>query len=417
MFCAGIFYNPHYRLPARTLLDLIQLYSATRRVVQSLKTSGLMPALKSYRASLSGRSVAGNGKVDRAGAESTLMQASNAYIDKTAMFGEDEEAVVNLLHLGQLGTASFWLDMTSDARPVDARQAQAVSAYSKIMFAVSHLPGLLSLVRETTAVEGLRTDEAGSGALVLRLYDSIEPASSPDRLSRLIDAVDMIYSACASLSDAAAGSLRLMSVSGVAVRTVIFHGDAQTINATQTVILNLNRAAAELYESQNYSVEVIASGMPFLDAIEELEQLNVIDAGLAAKAGRDAQEGAIMLLECGAQLVDHTSVSDTGYIPASVIARLDADGRTFDSIDSSIGDSIDARYDELYDREKEKLLNEPVPVSSEKVTVDSPSEVPAKPRGERSAGAAVDIPADMDIREDSIDELIIDLNRLYGEQR
>jgi len=117
------------------------------------------------------------------------------------------------------------------------------------MFASSHLPGLLSLVRETTAVEGLRTDEAGAGTLVLRLYDSLEPASSPDRMSRLIDAIDMLYSACALLSEATASSIRLMSVSGVAVRSVIFHGDSQTINATQKVVAHLNQVAAASFEN------------------------------------------------------------------------------------------------------------------------------------------------------------------------
>ena len=364
----------------------------------------------------------GNGGGDRASAESVLIQASNAYIEQSAMFGEDETAIVNLLHLGQLGTASFWLDMTSNVRSVEVRQAQSVSAYSKMMFAASHLPGLLSLVRETSAVESLRTDDVEAGTLVLRLYDSVEPASSPDRMSRLIDAVDMIYSACTSLSDVTASSLRLMSVSGVAVRSVIFHGDAQTINATQKVVAHLTQTAAESFESNNYSVEAIASEMPFLDAIEKLEQLDVIDAGLAVKASRDAQEGAIMLLECGAQLVDHqfaddNSVSDSGYIPASVIARLDADGRTFDSVDSRIGESLDARYDEVYDREKEKLQSESTHPLLESASADTPTASTASLRSERTASKPVDIPEDVEVRKDSIDELIIDLNRLYGEQR
>ena len=402
-------------------MDLIQLYSATQRVVQSLKTSGLMPALKSYRASLSGQNVAGNGRGDRASSESVLMQASDAYIIESAMFGEDEKAVVNLLHLGQLGTASFWLDMVSNVRSIEVRQAQSVSAYSKMMFAVSHLPGLLSLVRETSAVEGLRSDDVDTGTLVLRLYDSIEPASSPDRMSRLIDAVDMIYSACASLSEVTASSLRLMSVSGVAVRSVIFHGDSQTINATQKVVAHLNQLASENFDNSSYSVEGIASEMPFLDAIEELEQLDVIDTEAAVKASRNAQEGAIMLLECGAQLVDYNSVSDTGYIPATVIARLDADGRTFDNIDSGIGESLDARYDEVYDREKEKLLTEATLQPSERTAVDAAPNEPASLRSERnadtSADTPVEIPSDPEVRKDSIDELILDLNRLYGEQR
>ena len=124
-----------------------------------------------------------------------------------------------------------------------------------------------------------------------------------------------------------------------------------------------------------------------------------------------------MLLECGAQLVDYNSVSDTGYIPATVIARLDADGRTFDNIDSGIGESLDARYDEVYDREKEKLLSEATLLPSERMAGDTAANEPASLRSERNADTSVEIPSESDVRNDSIDELILDLNRLYGEQR
>lgn len=372
-----------------------------------------MPALKAYRASLGGV-----GKSDRSAAESSLMHAADAYIEKSTMFGDDEAAVVNLLHLSELGTSSYWMDMTSDVRSVEMRQAQSVSAYSKMMFASSHLPGLLSLVRETSAVEGLRTDEADAGSMVIRLYDSIEPASSPDRMSRLIDAVDMIYSACASLSDTKPDTLRLMSVTGVAVRSVVFHGDTQTINATRKVIAQLNQTAAEAHQHENYSVESIAAEIPLLDAIDELEYLDAMTPELAASAGRDAQQGAIMLLECGAQIVDHDMTSDGSYVPASVVAKLDADGKSFDNIDSRIGESIDVRYDEVYDREKEKLLNEPAPSITHKGNQKAPITSPGiSARGERNASAQTVQVKQTGHRSDSIDELIIDLNRLYGEQR
>jgi len=149
-----------------------------------------MPALRSYRASL-------RGLEDRAKAVAGVKRASAAYLEQTLLYGDDESAVVNLLHLGQLGTASFWLDLTSDILPVETRQAHSVSAYSKMMFASNHLPSLLALVRESSAVEGLRSDDALKGSLVLRLYESVESASSPDRMARMIDAVDMLYSSCA----------------------------------------------------------------------------------------------------------------------------------------------------------------------------------------------------------------------------
>lgn len=397
-------------------MDLIQLYTATQRVLKSLKTSGLMPALKHYRASLRGQA-----QGDRESVEAVLKQASDAYVSEAAMYGEDETSVVNLLHLAELGKSSYWLDMTSTARSVEMRLAQSVSAYSKMMFVTSHLPGLLSLVRETSAIDGLRADEPDTGALVLRLYDAVEPASSPDRISRLIDAVDMIYSACASMSGTAPDSLRLISIAGVAVRSVIFHGEVQTLNAVRKVIADLNDAAASADLGNSHSVETIAAEMPLLDAIDKLEQLDAMSTNLAVNSGRDAQEGAIMLLECGAQLVDHDSTPDNGYIPPSVIALLDADGKSFDNIDSRISDSIDTRYDEVYEFEKQRLLSESADQSGgsfSTATAKSESESDtASSRGERTASAPVASSKLTANRKDSIDELIVDLNRFYGEQR
>lgn len=395
-------------------MDLIQLYSATQRVVQCLKSSGLMPALKNFRGSLRGQV-----QLDRERVEASLQEASNAYIEKSAMFSDDEVSVVNMLHLAELGQASYWLDMTSNIRPVEARLAQSVAAYSKVMFATSHLPGLLSLIRETSAVDALRSDEPDSGTLVLRLYDAVEPASSPERMSRLIDAVDLIYAACASLSGTRADSLRLMSVAGVAVRSVVFHGEVQSINALRKVIANLNDAAAESHLHEDYSVEALASDMPLLDAIDELEHLEALSTEAAANAGRNAQQGAIMLLECGAQLVDHDATPDSGYIPTSVIAKLDADSKSFDNIDSHIGESIDARYDEIYEREKQKLANEiPVYKTKDQPTSSNPADSvnTVSSRGERTARKSVVSAGVLDKRKDGIDELIVDLNRLYGDQ-
>ena len=77
----------------------------------------------------------------------------------------------------------------------------------------------------------------------------------------------------------------------------------------------------------------------------------------------------------------------------------------------------------MYDREKEKLLNEASLQPSEHATTDAPPPVPTSLRSEtglrseRKASASGVAAKDMAVRKDSIDELILDLNRLYGEQR
>ena len=391
-------------------MDLIQLYSATQRVVKSLEISGLMPALKQYRVALRGTSAK-----DTDAAESRLLQAGEAYVEKTTQFSDDETSVVNLLHLGQLGLSSFWIDLTSSVSPIEVRQAQAVSAFSKIMFATSHLPGLLGLVRETSAVEGLRGGESDAVRLVVRLYDSIEPAASPERLARLLDAVDLLYSACALIADTDVESLQLMSVSGVAVRSVIFHGDSDAITATQRVISYLNVVTAESLQEDSFQVESIAVKHPFLQAIDNLKELGAISTETAERAQRNIVEGSIMLLETGAQLADFEARTDDGFIQPSIIARLDADARSFDSIDARINDAIDVRYDQIYDREREKLIGD----------VDFVTDVQSdegSARGERLASNSPRATAPTGTEEDSssedgMDELMIDLNRLYREQR
>jgi len=364
-----------------------------------------MPALKRYRASL-------RGLEDRAKAVASVTHASEAYLEKTLMFGDDEAAVVNLLHLGQLGTASFWLDLTSDVHSVETRQAQSVSAYSKMMFAVNHLPSLLALVRESSAIDGLRSDDASTDSLVLRLYDSVEPASSPDRLARLIDAVDMLYSNCASLLPQQPQKipLQLMSVSGVAIRSVVFRGDAQLVAAAQKVVLYLNQMSEQSHKDVVFSVESIADSMPFAELVDDILQFDKSKNGVMAAASNNVKDSAIMLLECGAQLTSVDSVADSGVLPSAVIAKLDADAKAFDAIDNKVNESIVKRYDKVYERERDKLINEADDAVGDKVETGSA-------RGKRSASVVLDSVSAPPMRKDSIDDLIIDLNRLYSEQR
>ena len=162
-------------------------------------------------------------------------------------------------------------------------------------------------------------------------------------------------------------------------------------------------------------MESIAVKHPFLQAIDNLKELGAISTETAERAQRNIVEGSIMLLETGAQLADFEARTDDGFIQPSIIARLDADARSFDSIDARINDAIDVRYDQIDDREREKLIGD----------VDFVTDVQSdegSARGERLASNSPRAMAPTDADEDSssedgMDELMIDLNRLYREQR
>lgn len=137
-------------------MDQIQLYNATQSVVAKINSSGMMPALKRYRASLGSET-----NVDQA--ESQLIQAADAYIEKAGAFSDDEAAIVKNLHLESIGTRSFWADLTSRLNSVEARQAQSEITYSSIKFATSHLPGVLTLLRGVRGGTARRKDDLIAG--------------------------------------------------------------------------------------------------------------------------------------------------------------------------------------------------------------------------------------------------------------
>ena len=71
------------------------------------------------------------------------------------------------------------------------------------------------------------------------------------------------------------------------------------------------------------------------------------------------------------------------------------------------------RYDDVYQRERDKLINDADATDAKSVT----DKLTGNARGERRASVAIDPTQAPAKRKDSIDDLIIDLNRLYSEQR
>lgn len=288
-------------------MHLNQLHTTVQIIVQALDKSELAKAILSYQTAASGGAT---------GDDSALLRAANIYMDKAAEYGQAELAVAESLHLLPLQSPSFWFDATSHTLDAGLRAAMLAENLKNIQFSCARFPKIFELLqRAGLADPDINVEEQAT--ITLRIHDATDKASDPDRISRLIDGVDLIYRACANLAELPVGGLSLMSVTGNSYRTVVFSGHREVSTATRRIIRSLHLRASGTLQSENYSVEEIAEQLPFMHAMGELFRVKALDAGLANEIREEAFAGAVMLLECGARIYSNNHVVE-GLAEASL---------------------------------------------------------------------------------------------------
>jgi len=300
-----------------------------------------MPALKDYRGFL-------DGTLTDANTETRLNVAIRHYLDQAAKFSTEELAVLNQLKLTDLHSSSFWAVLASTERTIAQRQRLLVSAYSRLMFATGQLPGLLGLVREASAVESLQVPDTQTGVLALRVHDAGEPASDPERLARLIDGIDMIYESCAVLAGKPGRGLKLMSLSGLAFRTLVFHGHTEPLTASRRIIHSLNERVDHTSVQDVSVLERICTELPFMASLDELNRVGSISARKVEQVRKGVIGGSIMLVEAGAMLTD--------YQVGREQAKIDIEAGGFDAIDRQAESGAEQVWEHEYERAKNKLI-------------------------------------------------------------
>ena len=149
-----------------------ELRSAVARVVKLLESSGVATAIRDYRASPEENRAVAAARLSHAGAVITAASDS---------LGRSELNVMRALHLDKLATTEYWETLLEPGG--DARESAAafVHLHSRVMFASSHVPSMLSLLNgvrpEPAAV--LPQLNSGEGRLVIRLTDAGERATDP----------------------------------------------------------------------------------------------------------------------------------------------------------------------------------------------------------------------------------------------
>ncbi len=273
---------------------LTNLHLSVQAISNALDKSGLHSAISDYVLEAS--------DIPDTAAERVLLCAANNYMDRAAAYNPSQLAIAETLELTPMQSPSFWFDICAPTLNSAVRTSMLESALHSISFAQQHIGKLQKLLQHTNTITSHK-DGPDLTTIRVRINDAVEKASDPDRLSRLIDGVDMIYRACADLADQPADGLRLMSIDGTDYRTVVFTGHPEVSTATRRIMRTLHlQASSHLQTQDNYSVEQIAAQLPFMHAMDELHRIGALEAGFASDIRDTALAGAIMLLECGAHV-------------------------------------------------------------------------------------------------------------------
>jgi len=270
-----------------------QMQRAAEAIVALLKNSDILNIVRQSRIP------SGDDKHARL---AQLGHASVALMESTEKLDSSARTVLQALHLESLTSPGYWRKLLADANEEELRQAELVRLYSRVLFATNHLPSLIKLLSCSTDVEEAVT-HAGEQMMTITLTDAGEKAADPDRLARVIDGIDMLYSACATLAKKPAMDLQLLSVSGRKnERDISFLGDSEAIQAVKTIIESIPDAIAEIDPSEEFDIQFLVRSLPVFDDLKVLQKLGTYTPSDLQDIRDTMHQGVLLSLESGAML-------------------------------------------------------------------------------------------------------------------
>ncbi len=280
-----------------------QLRVAVDKVVNTLTTSNVMTAIRDYRTAKGDQRPVAAARLGHAGA--MLMES-------LGRVSPEEASTLQLLHLQNLREPAYWQDLLSPQKPEQQRTAELVHLYSRVMFATSHLPNFAALLGRVDSAAPLPKAAVGAGVgaetaalqpgesrITVQLTDAGERASDPDRIARSIDGIDMLYSACASLSRRPAMDLRLDHVAGSNDRSIVFTGETDSISAMSTVIDSIPETLASLNDDQEIDLDQLVDSLPIFDQLATLAGRGAFSENDLKDIRETMHQGALLTLESG----------------------------------------------------------------------------------------------------------------------
>ncbi len=284
-----------------------ELRTAVNRITLILDKADVRSAVDRFR------SARGD---ERTVAAARLGHAGAIIMERFEQLTPAERRVVKHLHLDSLASPSYWDSLIASAGKPGPVDGEIVRLASRVMYASSHLPGLIALLDESESGAQQHYAQAPTeGRLIVRLADAGERATDPDRVARSIDGVDMLYSACASIARKPAIDLRLEGISGDETRDIHFTGDKDATAAATAVLQSIPDAIAAFDDSEDLDLDDIIASLPVFEDLQTLASLGSFTPTDLKDITETMYQGAMLALESGVSLVTTGKPSSNGATP------------------------------------------------------------------------------------------------------
>lgn len=362
---------PGSQVPMEPNMHADELRTAVSRVVDILNKADIRSVVDQYRSSRGENRTAAAARLGHAGA---------VIMERLDELSDSEKRVVKCLHLETLGSADYWQSLLGNTDDPRKHQAEIVRLASRVMFATSHLPGLIALLDQGAAKASSTTGQAelqvDEGALHIRLADAGEKAADPDRIARSVDGIDMLYSACASIARKPAMDLRLDGIQARANhdREMQFVGEKDAVAAVFAVIDSIPAALADIDPEQDIDLDAVVQSLPIFEDLNTLASLGTFSRKDLKDISDTMHQGALLTLESGVILVDkavrtatsaqasaaHTVAASQAQVHHSLTGDKPVSGeKDASSPDVAVSEPAQDEHYDRYLREREAMLKQP----------------------------------------------------------
>lgn len=233
-----------------------------------------------------------------------LLSALREYGLRASRYTRPARMLAEELGLSALEQADTWSLLIA----AENRAQEAFGFAERVRFATQHLPRVAGLLAQegVPALDALRRGgdpSSGNALLTIQVIEAPRRWSTPARLATLLDGVDQLYGACATLQGLDPGGLSVVGCDAGTDKTFELMGAAPVIGTLREVILALwDRVVfyRELAAAQRY--RQAAESLPVLARVREAREEGRIPPEQAELLRRRFVEGAGKFLVAGATI-------------------------------------------------------------------------------------------------------------------
>jgi hypothetical protein len=273
------------------------LINGVDQVVRALSESGLeLPLVEVARLGYRREPVPGE-------LLTRLLGALRDYGLRANRFTRPGRLVAEALGVTALEHADTWSLLIA----AENRAQEAFSFAERVRFATQHLPAFSELLGQggIPALDALRRGEeaGGQALLVVQVIEAPRRFSTPARLATLLDSLDLLYGACATLHGAQPNGLSVVGCDSGSDKTFELMGAAPVIAAVRDLIVSVwDRVVffRALPAAQRY--RQAAESLPVLDLVRERLDAGEMAPEQAELLRRRIVEGTGKFLVSGATI-------------------------------------------------------------------------------------------------------------------